>query len=492
MTTTESLRISNILALDALGTRLLAGENGLERTVLWAHSCELPSPHQWLGPDELLMTVGLCVPAGAQEQVNFIRQLDQAGLAGLAIGDDQLAPPLTPAMLAEADDRGFPVLFTSRSVPFATIGRMVAAANADNQTQQILTLSRLYHALLTADEKADEFLVSLGAVFRVQMSAVDVETGVVILPGALSVDVDELVRFLATHPAETGERISRIGTLEGSAISVWQLPTDRPTVLLIDESHGTMLDSFTAVHLGQAVSIEANRRKSVLLGNASKGRNLIAAVYSGDGSRWGMQADAISLGLGLDQLGVIVSQPVDPAQVVAALSLAGIGHASMERNGYLITCVSHADIDSITTITVRLKVRLGISRRFAGLDGIEGAALNAQWALESVQAADSMVTEYDEADFALLPRTPGESHEIIERILGPLMHEGPQPSPLLETLCIYLDEDKNWTVTAQKLGIHRQTLASRLQRIEKLTGRSLKSTRDLAELWIARTALMRP
>ena len=59
---TESLKVRNLLDMDALGTSLLAGQNGLDRVVLWAHSCEMPNPEQWLGPNELLMTVGLCIP----------------------------------------------------------------------------------------------------------------------------------------------------------------------------------------------------------------------------------------------------------------------------------------------------------------------------------------------------------------------------------------------------------------------------------------------
>jgi purine catabolism regulator len=61
----------------------------------------------------------------------------------------------------------------------------------------------------------------------------------------------------------------------------------------------------------------------------------------------------------------------------------------------------------------------------------------------------------------------------------------------LDTLCAYLDNERNWSATAAALGVHKQTLAYRLQRIEKLTGRNLKSTRDIAEMWIARSALER-
>jgi purine catabolism regulator len=112
--------------------------------------------------------------------------------------------------------------------------------------------------------------------------------------------------------------------------------------------------------------------------------------------------------------------------------------------------------------------------------------------LETIANSEQGAVRYDDAVFSVLPRTAGEANEIIQRVLAPLMSETQSSARLIETLCTYLDQDRNWNSTAEKLGIHRQTLAYRLQRIEKLTGRSLKSTRDLAEFWIARTVLRRP
>ena len=36
--------------------------------------------------------------------------------------------------------------------------------------------------------------------------------------------------------------------------------------------------------------------------------------------------------------------------------------------------------------------------------------------------------------------------------------------------------------------LHRQTVVYRLDRMEQLTGRSVRRTKDLAELWLARTS----
>lgn len=104
------LTVGDLVTMPTLGQRLLAGSEGLNRPVLWARSCELPDPWRWLGPDELLMTVGLCVPEHAEAQVQFIRRLAESSLAGVTIGDDDPALTLSLEMLNEADRLGFPVL----------------------------------------------------------------------------------------------------------------------------------------------------------------------------------------------------------------------------------------------------------------------------------------------------------------------------------------------------------------------------------------------
>jgi purine catabolism regulator len=134
---------------------------------------------------------------------------------------------------------------------------------------------------------------------------------------------------------------------------------------------------------------------------------------------------------------------------------------------------------------------IGISNTFSGLAEFREAALNAQWALGTIRDAGRGVVHYDSAEFSVLPRSEGDANEIVRRVLGPLMNQKNGGTAHLDTLCAYLDNERNWAATATALGVHKQTLAYRLQRIEKLTGRSLKSTRDIAELWIARSALKR-
>jgi DNA-binding PucR family transcriptional regulator len=60
---------------------------------------------------------------------------------------------------------------------------------------------------------------------------------------------------------------------------------------------------------------------------------------------------------------------------------------------------------------------------------------------------------------------------------------------LVRTAKVYLDEAGSAQRTAQALGIHRQTLYHRLERIERLSGLSLDSGQDRLQLHLALTLL---
>lgn len=59
-----------------------------------------------------------------------------------------------------------------------------------------------------------------------------------------------------------------------------------------------------------------------------------------------------------------------------------------------------------------------------------------------------------------------------------------QPA-LIETLSAYLSEHGSWGVAAQRLGIHRHTLKSRIHQIEVLTGLSMSNPDDRFSAWLA-------
>lgn len=48
---------------------------------------------------------------------------------------------------------------------------------------------------------------------------------------------------------------------------------------------------------------------------------------------------------------------------------------------------------------------------------------------------------------------------------------------------------RSWQRTAEALNVHKHTVVYRMQRAERLTGKTLAETSDLTELWLAVRAL---
>jgi purine catabolism regulator len=225
----DALTITDIVADSSLDTRIISGAEGAGRQVFWAHSCEMPDPSQWLQPHELLMTTGMCVPSDGQAQRRFIAALDEAGLAGITIGEDGLAPPLTEAMMDESQRRGFPILRTGPNTPFVAIGRMVASSNANKQTTDVLRLAKLYRVAAQRDPADRRSAESLKKLFGTDISVVDVATGCVVIGKG--------------HLGPVEARSHALRTLRNARL------------FLGDDSR---LDALSLVHLSQVLEVDAN------------------------------------------------------------------------------------------------------------------------------------------------------------------------------------------------------------------------------------------
>ena len=453
---TSGFCVGDIVAHPSLDTRAVAGEAGLTRTVLWAHSCEKPDPARWLGPHELLMTIGLCIPRSARAQRQLIASLDEAGLAGMTVADDELAPALTDAMLAEANARSFPILITGENTPFAAIGRTVAAANADRQTMQVLLLAKLYQ-IAGQREGSRQATAALEDVFGTELTVVDTATDCVVM----------------------GSRV--IGPAGGRT---YKLRTHRPAHLVLDAA--AELDAFSLVHLTQVLSVDANVvlqeavqtavERASLLDSALRGR---AEALKELDRAWGEDASAYR---------VIVTTCGVPFRVPLALAIAGTIALASEADGEVVLVLPQSQLDDFRQLAGELDLVCAASSVQRDTKDLPGGLAEARAEFPLLHGTDVRWREFHGQRVSLLARSPSESKEIVRTVLGPLAKLDPQMTMLRETLFSFLDHDMKWKTTAQALGLHRQTVDYRLRQVEVLTGRSVRRAKDLAEFWLARTA----
>ncbi|MER7998450.1 PucR family transcriptional regulator ligand-binding domain-containing protein [Streptomyces sp. NPDC095613] len=113
------MRLRALLGTDALGLRLLGGEEELDRSVRGVMTTDLRDPSRYLSGGELVLT-GLAWRHRAEDSEPFVRVLTSAGVAGLAAGEAELGPVPDDLVAACARHR-LPLFAVSEEVAFATI-----------------------------------------------------------------------------------------------------------------------------------------------------------------------------------------------------------------------------------------------------------------------------------------------------------------------------------------------------------------------------------
>jgi PucR family transcriptional regulator, purine catabolism regulatory protein len=97
---------------------------------------------------------------------------------------------------------------------------------------------------------------------------------------------------------------------------------------------------------------------------------------------------------------------------------------------------------------------------------------------------------YGDTTPLFLPRTLGEAELAAERVLGPILaYDEEHATELLRSLSVFLEQNRSWQRSAELLHVHKQTLVYRMHRVEELTGRDLRNTADIVEVWMALRAL---
>jgi len=118
----------------------------------------------------------------------------------------------------------------------------------------------------------------------------------------------------------------------------------------------------------------------------------------------------------------------------------------------------------------------------APIDALAGSAEESRRAHEVAVAEGRGVVRYrgmPTIDLVLDRLSPPDARRLAS-VLEPLREDD-----LLDTLRGFLAENGAWGAAAARLGVHRQTLAARVRRIEQLTGLSMSSPDDRAAAWIA-------
>ncbi|MCD0453472.1 helix-turn-helix domain-containing protein [Actinocorallia sp. API 0066] len=134
--------------------------------------------------------------------------------------------------------------------------------------------------------------------------------------------------------------------------------------------------------------------------------------------------------------------------------------------------------------------RTSVSIEVGGLMEIGRARQLADLACRTMADGRDVVSLEDRLAAGLLGLNPDLAARLCDRVLGSVLALEPASrDPLLETLRAWLAADGAAGKAATVLSCHRNTVLHRLRRLERLTGRSVTSPRDLVELSLALEAI---
>ncbi|MEU6018112.1 PucR family transcriptional regulator ligand-binding domain-containing protein [Streptomyces sp. NPDC047515] len=142
------MRLRALLETDALGLRLLGGEDELDRSVRGVMTTDLRDPSRYLSGGELVLT-GLAWRRDAADSEPFVRILAGAGVAGLAAGEAELGD--IPGDLVEACGRHrLPLFAVHETVAFATITEHVVRQVSGERAGDLAAVVDRHRRLMTS------------------------------------------------------------------------------------------------------------------------------------------------------------------------------------------------------------------------------------------------------------------------------------------------------------------------------------------------------
>ncbi|MFE5394404.1 PucR family transcriptional regulator [Streptomyces sp. NPDC056568] len=142
------MRLRALLDTDALGLKLLGGEDELDRSVRGVMTTDLRDPSRYLSGGELVLT-GLAWRRDAADSEPFVRLLVQSGVAALAAGEAELGS-VPEDLLAACVRHRLPLFAVNESVAFATITEHVVRQVSGERAGDLAAVVDRHRRMMTS------------------------------------------------------------------------------------------------------------------------------------------------------------------------------------------------------------------------------------------------------------------------------------------------------------------------------------------------------
>ncbi|MEV7431928.1 PucR family transcriptional regulator ligand-binding domain-containing protein [Nocardioides sp. NPDC092400] len=487
--------LEEVLALPsfrAASARVVTGEPD-PVLVRWVHSSEVYEMGTLLAGGEVLLSTGLGLHGRSAEQLgSYVEQLADAGCAALALELGRSLFAVPEAMLEAARRRGLVVLALTSVVPFERmvedfhsllLRRELGAAGSDE------ALWRDLLAVVVAGQGLRALLDAAARAAGCQAELLDLEGQVVERSGI-------------SAPTCAGTTATEVRTSSGAVGTLLLRSSGSPTAAVAERAAvAVALELGRHPALGQRPSLGQAVVTDLAAGNLVGAPEVLRRLQE---AGWRLPDG---------QAAAVVAVEGDP-RTPAAERLPAVEQAFTAATGPVLAGVLGADVVVLLRApSSAQRLRALVEQAAAGLAEAadEGPALVGVSAATSDPAAlpGAVVRARDVLRHArragiatgvLLARDTGLARLLVDvepqalgdlvlEQLGPLIdHDRAHAADLVRTLDAYLAAGAAKAEAARRLGIRRQSLYARLERIERLLGVDLASAHHVAGLTVALTA----
>ncbi|MFF3668964.1 PucR family transcriptional regulator [Microtetraspora malaysiensis] len=507
----HGVSVGEVLGVSTLAdARLIAGRSGLDRIVQRLNVMEVPDILAWVKPHELLLTTGYPLRNTPQSLDRLVADLDERGLAALAIKLGRYLDELPGEMVEQADRLGFPLILLPNDVGFDDILNQVLTDILNRQAGLLARAEEAHRALVQivlAGGGMREVAAEVAGLLDVAVAALDAGGRVLATAG----DAERVATLRATCQAAEGA-VTAVGTVSAPA-------QERPRAAALataQERHyavvpvvagghhhgrivafsdsGTLTPSDVGI-LERAATVAAlvvTKQEAVTAVESKYRADFLRDVLIGrGGTRVAERARAF--GWDLERRVSVLVAEIDPDteerstqdRMLAAWqsavrrydprgAVAGFSHE--------VVAVIGADVDTVRLAKDALAAvsdctfSTGLSRVAGGADllpGAYGQALKAARVGRQLHGAGA-VAHFDELGvyrLLSLVNDTEELHAFVRETLGSLAGDGDvENADLRRTLQVLLETNLNVAETARRLHFHYNTLRYRIGKLERMLG----------------------
>ncbi|TWP38595.1 PucR family transcriptional regulator [Leekyejoonella antrihumi] len=142
-----ALTVADVLRMPMVrsaGPRVLAGGDGLRRTVRWVHTTELADIAPLLRGGDLVLTTGIALPDSDDDLRAFAMSLGDSEAAGLLIELGRRWSQVPHALAQACDQLAMPLVALTREARFASIAQAVGERIVDEQLAELREAQRVH------------------------------------------------------------------------------------------------------------------------------------------------------------------------------------------------------------------------------------------------------------------------------------------------------------------------------------------------------------